>query len=178
MLVVNASNSDKDYKWICIHNNYKAEVNNITKKQAILSVQGPDSLDLLQSLTDLNIKQINYYSFVVTKFANCDNILISRTGYTGCLGYELYMKQDYAQKIWNSLFLDKNLEPIGLAARDTLRLEMGYCLYGNDIHEKYTPIEAGLSWIVKMNSDFIGKNLTKTIKRRGGQIFSWLYFTR
>jgi aminomethyltransferase len=160
MLVVNASNAEKDFCWISNNNTYDVSVVNITDSQGLLSIQGPKSIELLQQFTNLNLKKIPYYSFKSGQFANCEDIIISKTGYTGCLGFEIYMKKEFSKIIWTTLFNHNSiLEPIGLAARDTLRLEMGYCLYGNDINEDISPIEAGLSWIVKMNTDFIGKNI-------------------
>jgi aminomethyltransferase len=115
---------------------------------------------LLQRFTEINLNNIPYYHFQIGKFADCPDVILSNTGYTGSGGFELYFKNEFAKKIWNQIFFNNDfVEPIGLAARDTLRLDMGYCLYGNDIDEKISPIEAGLSWIVKMNKDFVGKDV-------------------
>ena len=160
MLVVNASNANKDYNWICANNVDNVEIIDVTKNHGLLAVQGPGSYDLLQKLTNVNLQSIPYYSFKIDVFADCKDVIISNTGYTGASGFELYMKKDFAEKIWLKLFeCSDKIEPIGLAARDTLRLEMGYCLYGNDINENTSPIEAGLSWIVKRDTNFIGKNV-------------------
>ena len=160
MLVVNAINREKDFTWIMNHNNFNCSVKDVTDEKGLLAIQGPRALDLLQILTDLNLSDIPYYSFKVGAVANCQNIIISNTGYTGEIGFELYMKKSDCVSIWEGLFsVDSMLEPIGLGARDTLRLEMGYCLYGNDINDKTSPIEANLSWIVNMNKDFIGKTM-------------------
>ena len=168
MMVVNASNADKDYKWICDNNPDKVKVLDVTKSHGLLAVQGPGSYDLLQKLTNVDLKLIPYYSFKIDDFGDCEDVIISNTGYTGSTGFELYMKKDFAEKIWLKLFeCSDNLEPIGLAARDTLRLEMGYCLYGNDINENTSPIEAGLSWIVKRDTSFIGKDVIVSQLKKG-----------
>ena len=159
MLVVNASNAEKDFNWICKYNKFGVSIENITNSNGLLAIQGPNALSLLQTLTDINLSEISYYSFVQGSIAGCSDIIISNTGYTGSGGFELYIDIKQAPKLWDKIFQSsQELEPIGLAARDTLRLEMGYCLYGNDINENYSPIEAGLSWIVKCNKDFIGKD--------------------
>jgi len=171
MLVVNAANAEKDFTWICSNNIDEVEIVNVTQNHGLLAVQGPDSYNLLQKLTSIDLGSIPYYSFKIDVFGDCEDVIISNTGYTGATGFELYMKKDVAEKIWLKLFEHSdNLQPIGLAARDTLRLEMGYCLYGNDINETTSPLEAGLSWIVKNSTDFIGKDailyqLSKGIKR-------------
>ena len=159
MLVVNAANTQKDFDWICSHNNLDVEVYNITSNKGLLAIQGPKAKDVLQKLTLLNLDDIPYYSFKIGCVASCPDVIVSNTGYTGSGGFELYFDKKYAEKIWKNLLFDPTLQPVGLAARDTLRLEMGYCLYGNDINENRSPIEAGLSWIVKINKDFIGKEV-------------------
>ena len=159
MLVVNAANTQKDFDWICSHNNLDVEVSNITSSRGLLAIQGPKAKDVLQKLSVLNLDEIPYYSFKLGSIASCPDIIVSNTGYTGSGGFELYLDKKYAATIWKSLLSDQIIEPVGLAARDTLRLEMGYCLYGNDINESRSPIEAGLSWIVKTNKDFIGKEV-------------------
>jgi len=162
MLVVNASNTEKDFTWISLNNTFGVEILNITDQRGLLAIQGPNAHIVLQKLTNIDLKNISYYSFKIGEFADCQDVIISNTGYTGSGGFEIYLEKKFASKIWNSLFSDNDLlEPIGLAARDTLRLEMGYCLYGNDITESRSPIEAGLSWIVDMKKEFIGKDVIK-----------------
>ena len=164
MLVVNAANHKKDLKWILDHNEYNCEVFDNTKSHGLLAIQGPLSNDYLQSFTDISLNKIPYYSFEIGKIADCENVIISNTGYTGATGFELYVHRNDAAKIWKKLFsTNYNVEPIGLAARDTLRLEMGYCLYGNDIDEDTSPIEAGLGWITKFSKNFIN---SKNLKRQ------------
>ena len=160
MLVVNAANTDKDLHWINNCNDMGVDVVNITSERGLLAIQGPKTNSLLQKLTDVDLSSIPYYSFKVGKIANCNNVIISNTGYTGSGGFELYVDKDQASTLWENLFSENDLiEPIGLAARDTLRLEMGYCLYGNDIDETRTPVEAGLSWIVSRKKIFIGSDI-------------------
>ena len=160
MLVVNAANAEKNMTWITQQNDMKVNVENITQNRGLLAVQGPDSNKLLQKLTHIDLSQIPYYTFKIGEIANCSNVIISNTGYTGSGGFELYVDQSDASTLWEKLFLNNDtIEPIGLAARDTLRLEMGYCLYGNDIDESTTPIEAGLAWIVDINKNFIGRDI-------------------
>lgn len=160
MLVVNAANTEKDFEWICRNNKFGVEVLNITEDRGLLAVQGPHAKMVLQKLTNIDLNNISYYSFKIGEFAGCQDIIVSNTGYTGSGGFEIYLDKKFATQIWNNLFIDNSiLEPIGLAARDTLRLEMGYCLYGNDINDFRSPIEAGLSWIVDMKKDFIGKKI-------------------
>ena len=162
MLVVNAANTDKDINWIHSCNDMGVEVINITAERGLLAVQGPKTNAILQKLTDLDLSDIPYYSFRIGKIANCNNVIISNTGYTGSGGFELYVAKEEASTLWKNLFSYNDfIEPIGLAARDTLRLEMGYCLYGNDINENRTPIEAGLSWIVSRKKTFIGHDVVK-----------------
>ncbi len=172
MLVVNASNIEKDWEWISDHNDKSVEMHDISAKTALLAVQGPNATKILQGLTEMDILNLKYYSFVKGKFAGIDNVLISATGYTGAGGVEIYFedKEDHAERIWNSIFeagKSKGIKPIGLGARDTLRLEMGYCLYGNDIDDFTTPLEAGLSWITKFNKDFEGKSFLEKQKAAG-----------
>src|SRR5690348_16646520 len=147
-------------------------MHNISDTTALLAIQGPNATKILQPLTDLDILNLKYYTFVKGKFAGVDNVLISATGYTGSGGVEIYFedKDDCADKIWNSIFeigAPQGLKPIGLGARDTLRLEMGYCLYGNDIDDTTSPLEAGLGWITKFNKDFIGKEILQKQKAEG-----------
>ena len=163
MLVVNASNIDKDFNWLSTENRFNCEIVNESDNYSILAVQGPKSKDLLSQITNGNINQLKYYNFFIGSIKDVDNIIISRTGYTGELGFELYIKNKFVEKVWNHLFnTNISLYPIGLAARDTLRMEKGFCLYGNDIDDSTSPIEAGLSWITKFNKKFINyDNLNK-----------------
>jgi aminomethyltransferase len=161
LLVVNASNIDKDFEWMKKNNKFDVQILNRSDDFSLLAVQGPDSLKTLQKISDANI-ELEYYHFTNMKIAGVD-MIVSRTGYTGELGFELYFESDesVAEKVWNAVFdagKEFNIQPVGLGARDTLRLEMGYCLYGNDIDQTTNPIEAGLGWITKLNKpDFIGK---------------------
>jgi aminomethyltransferase len=162
MLVVNAGNIDKDWKWISSHNTNEVEMHNISDKTCLLAIQGPNANRILQSLTDVDILNLKYYTFVKGTFAGVDNVLISATGYTGAGGVEIYFedKAGDADKIWDAIFAagtTQGIKPIGLGARDTLRLEMGFCLYGNDIDDTTSPLEAGLGWITKFTKDFTSK---------------------
>jgi aminomethyltransferase len=172
MLVVNAANIEKDWNWISKQNSYGAEMHNISAKTCLLAVQGPNATKLLQPLTEIDILNLKYYTFAKGKFAGVDNVLLSATGYTGAGGIEIYFenKNDDASLIWDRIFevgAPQGLKPIGLAARDTLRLEMGYCLYGNDIDDKTSPLEAGLGWITKFTKDFIAKGIFEEQKKDG-----------
>src|SRR5438105_14533931 len=174
MLVVNASNIEKDWNWICNHNSQNVEMHNISDRTCLLAVQGPNATKILEPLTDLDMLNLKYYTFAKGKVAGVDNVLISATGYTGSGGVEIYFedKDDCAEKIWNSIFeigIPQGLKPIGLGARDTLRLEMGYCLYGNDIDDTTTPLEAGLAWITKLNkqTSFTAKEILEKQKVEG-----------
>ena len=172
MLVVNASNIEKDWNWISKHNTKGAEMHNISDKTCLLAVQGPNATKILQSLTEMDILNLKYYTFVKGKFAGVDNVLISATGYTGAGGVEIYFedKDGNADKIWDKIFETggpQGLKPIGLGARDTLRLEMGFCLYGNDIDDTTTPLEAGLGWITKFTKEFTAKNILEKQKAEG-----------
>jgi aminomethyltransferase len=172
MLVVNASNIEKDWNWIMEHNTKNVELHNISDQTCLLAIQGPNATKILQPLTELDILNLKYYSFVKGKFAGIENVLISATGYTGAGGVEIYFenKNDAADKIWKAIFesgKDAGLKPIGLAARDTLRLEMGYCLYGNDIDDTTSPLEAGLGWITKFTKDFTAKDILQQQKQNG-----------
>ena len=172
MLVVNAGNIDKDWNWISSHNTAGAEMQNISDKTCLLAIQGPNATQILQPLTDIDILNLKYYTFAKGHFAGVDNVLISATGYTGAGGVEIYFedKDDAADKIWNAIFkagAAQGIKPIGLGARDTLRLEMGYCLYGNDIDDTTSPLEAGLGWITKFNKDFTAKSILETQKAAG-----------
>ncbi len=154
MLVVNAGNIDKDWNWIVAHNHFDARLINISDQTALLAVQGPLATKALQSLTDIPLSSLAYYTFTKGRFAGIDNVLISATGYTGAGGYELYFDERDAIKVWEAIFLagaPYDIQPIGLGARDTLRLEKGFCLYGHDIDDTSSPLEAGLGWITKLN---------------------------
>lgn len=160
LLVVNASNIEKDWNWCISHNTEGAELENSSDNMAQLAVQGPKAIQALQKLTDINLADIPYYTFKVGEFAGEKNVIISNTGYTGAGGFELYFYPDAAMKIWDAVFeagAEFGIKPIGLGARDTLRLEMGFCLYGNDLDDTTSPIEAGLRWITKFVD---GKNFT------------------
>jgi aminomethyltransferase len=173
MLVVNASNIEKDWNWIVQHNANNAEMHNISDKTCLLAIQGPNATKILQPLTDIDILNLKYYTFVKGRFAGVDNVLISATGYTGAGGVEIYFedKDDNADRIWNAIFeagKPSGIKPIGLGARDTLRLEMGYCLYGNDIDDTTSPLEAGLGWITKLNKpSFTAKEILEKQKSEG-----------
>ncbi len=163
MLVVNASNIDKDWNWISSYNTKGVEMHNISDKTSLLAVQGPKATQTLQKLTDMNLSEMEYYSFKKGVFAGIENVLVSATGYTGAGGFEVYFENQHAEKIWNAIFEageEFGIKPIGLGARDTLRLEMGFCLYGNDINDHTSPLEAGLGWITKFTKEFTNsKNL-------------------
>ena len=172
MLVVNASNIEKDWNWINSQNNVGAELENASDKISQLAIQGPKATEILQKLTPVNLSEIKYYTFVTGQFAGVDNVIISATGYTGAGGFELYFYNEDAEKIWNAVFeagAEFGIKPIGLAARDTLRLEMGFCLYGNDIDDTTSPIEAGLGWITKFNNgrQFIDRDYLTMQKTEG-----------
>jgi aminomethyltransferase len=170
MLVVNASNIDKDWNWIKQNDTWGVEMKNISEETSLLAVQGPKALDTLQKLTDVKLADIPYYSFVKGKFNGVDNVVISNTGYTGAGGFEIYFENQYAEKMWNDIFeagKEFGIKPIGLGARDTLRLEMGFCLYGNDIDDTTSPIEAGLGWITKFTKDFTNRAAIEKQKTDG-----------
>ncbi|MEZ4951168.1 MAG: glycine cleavage system aminomethyltransferase GcvT [Saprospiraceae bacterium] len=162
MLVVNASNIDKDWAWIEKHNTFDTRMINISDESALLAVQGPKAVEAMQSLTDVNLSEIGFYTFKKGKFAGIDNVIISATGYTGSGGFELYVNNAHAAELWDAVMeagKAYDVAPCGLGARDTLRLEMGYCLYGNDINDTTSPIEAGLGWITKTKKgDFISRD--------------------
>jgi len=172
MLVVNASNIEKDWNWLVSQNTEGAELENASDTISQLAVQGPNAVKVLQKLTDINLSEIEFYKFTVGEFAGVKNVIISATGYTGAGGFELYMYNNDALKIWDAVFeagKEFDIKPAGLAARDTLRLEMGYCLYGNDINDTTSPIEAGLGWITKFNdkNNFINKDFLLKQKEEG-----------
>lgn len=156
LLVVNASNIDKDWNWIDAHNTMGAEMKNLSDDYSLLAIQGPKAVEAMQSLTSTDLSAIKYYNFEVKDFAGIEHVIISATGYTGSGGFEIYCKNDQVEQVWDKVMeagADFGIKPIGLAARDTLRLEMGFCLYGNDIDDTTSPLEAGLGWITKFAKD-------------------------
>ncbi|SNC74880.1 aminomethyltransferase [Hymenobacter gelipurpurascens] len=170
LLVVNASNIEKDWNWIQEHNTQGAEMENVSDTISLFAVQGPKAIQALQSLTETDLTSIPYYSFVQGTFAGAPNVIISATGYTGAGGFELYVPNESAQQVWDKVMeagKPFGLKPIGLGARDTLRLEMGYCLYGNDITDETSPLEAGLGWITKFTKDFTNSESLKKQKEAG-----------
>jgi aminomethyltransferase len=168
MLVVNASNIEKDFNWIKKFNaGYGAELTDVSESYSLLAIQGPNAIQTIQKLTTVNLSDIPYYHFTTGEVAGISEIIISNTGYTGAGGFELYVKNEDAKKLWDALFeagAEFNIKPIGLGARDTLRLEKGFCLYGNDIDDTTSPIEAGLGWITKFNHPFVNSDFHKTLK--------------
>jgi aminomethyltransferase len=172
MLVVNASNIEKDWNWISKFNTNNVSMENISEKTALLAIQGPKACDILQELTNVNLSEMKYYTFEKATFAGVPDVIISATGYTGSGGIEIYFedKGDNATKIWDAILTigtPKGLKPIGLGARDTLRLEKGFCLYGNDIDDTTSPLEAGLGWITKFTKDFTNSENLKAEKEAG-----------
>ena len=171
LLVVNASNIDKDWDWISSHNSFNATMRNLSDDYSLLAIQGPKAVEAMQSLTSIDLSEIKYYHFEVADFAGVEHVIISATGYTGSGGFEIYCKNDVAEQVWDKVFeagADFGIKPIGLAARDTLRLEMGFCLYGNDIDDTTSPLEAGLGWITKLaKDDFIDKDFLANQKEEG-----------
>lgn len=169
-LVVNASNIEKDWNWIKQHNTFDAEMKNISDELSLLAVQGPKALATLQKLTDVDLSAIPYYHFEAGKMKGIDDVIISNTGYTGAGGFEIYVWNKDAEKMWDAIMeagREFGIKPCGLGARDTLRLEMGFCLYGNDINDTTTPLEAGLGWITKFNKNFIAKEILLQQKEKG-----------
>lgn len=170
LLVVNASNIDKDWDWISSHNDINAEMKNLSDDYSLLAIQGPKAIEAMQSLTSVDLSAIKYYHFEVGPFAGIENVIISATGYTGSGGFEIYCKNEEVEHIWNKVFeagASFGIKPIGLAARDTLRLEMGFCLYGNDINDTTSPLEAGLGWITKFTKEFVNSEKLKQQKELG-----------
>lgn len=170
LLVVNASNIAKDWDWISRHNTAGVEMINISEDTSLLAVQGPKAAEALQRLTEMNISEMKYYTFQKGNFAGKENVLISTTGYTGAGGFEIYFNNEDAVEIWKAIFeagKDYKITPVGLAARDTLRLEMGFCLYGNDIDDTTSPLEAGLGWITKFTNDFVDSDYLQKQKEAG-----------
>jgi len=170
LLVVNASNIDKDWAWINAHNTMGAALENSSDDYSLLAIQGPKAIQAMQSLTQEDLSAIKFYTFKINTFAGVEDVIISATGYTGSGGFEIYCKNTQVAQIWTKVFeagADWGIQPIGLAARDTLRLEMGYCLYGNDIDDTTSPLEAGLGWITKFNKDFTNSASLKKQKELG-----------
>ena len=170
LLVVNASNIEKDWNWIQSKNDVGATMRDLSEDYSLLAIQGPKAIEAMQSLTSEDLSAIKFYNFVVGDFAGIEHVIISATGYTGSGGFEIYCKNTEVKQIWDKVLeagADYGIKPIGLAARDTLRLEMGYCLYGNDIDDTTSPIEAGLGWITKFTKDFTNSEALKAEKERG-----------
>ena len=170
MLVPNASNIEKDWNWISKFNTEGVEMIDISEKTSLLAVQGPKATDVLQKLTDIDLSSMDYYTFKKGIFAGVENVLISATGYTGAGGFEVYFDNEHAQVIWDAIFeagAEFDIKPVGLGARDTLRLEMGFCLYGNDIDDTTSPFEAGLGWVTKFTKDFVNSENLKAEKAAG-----------
>lgn len=170
LLVVNASNIEKDWNWISKHNTFGVEMNNYSDALSLLAVQGPNAIKVLQKLTDVDLGSMEYYTFRIGAMAGIDEVWISNTGYTGAGGFELYVENKDAKKLWDAVFeagKEFGIMPAGLGARDTLRLEKGFCLYGNDIDDTTSPIEAGLGWITKFTKPFINHEYHKNLKENG-----------
>jgi aminomethyltransferase len=172
LLVVNASNIEKDWNWISSHNSKNVEMRNLSDEYSLLAIQGPKAVEAMQSLTSVDLAAIKYYHFEVGPFAGVEHVIISATGYTGSGGFEIYCKNSEVKQVWDKVFeagASFGIKPIGLAARDTLRLEMGFCLYGNDIDDTTSPLEAGLGWITKFTKDFVDSDRLKAEKEAGVQ---------
>jgi len=170
VLVVNASNIQKDWDWISSHNDVGAEMRNLSDDFSLLAIQGPKAAEAMQSLTSVDLENMKYYTFEVADFAGIEHVIISATGYTGSGGFEIYCKNSEVEQVWNKVMeagKAYGIKPIGLAARDTLRLEMGFCLYGNDINDTTSPIEAGLGWITKFTKEFTNSENLKKQKEHG-----------
>lgn len=172
-LVVNASNIEKDWNWIVSHNtDGEVDMKNLSDSTCLFAVQGPKAIDTLQKLTEIDLSNIPYYHFRVGTVAGIEDIIVSATGYTGAGGFELYVPNEHAEALWNAIFeagAEFGIKPIGLGARDTLRLEMGYCLYGNDITDETSPLEAGLGWVTKFTKNFINSEALLAQKNAGVQ---------
>ena len=170
LLVVNASNIEKDWNWIESHDEWETNMTNVSDEYSLLAIQGPKTAEAIQSLTKVDLNAMKFYTFEIAEFAGCQDVIISATGYTGAGGFEIYVKNDDAPKVWDAVIeagKEFDLQPIGLAARDTLRLEKGYCLYGNDIDDSTSPIAAGLGWVTKFTKDFINSEEIKSHKEEG-----------
>ena len=169
-IVVNASNIEKDWNWIASQNDLGVEMQNLSDDYSLLAIQGPNAALAMQALTNIDLSNMTYYTFQYGTFAGIENVMVSATGYTGSGGFEVYVKNEYAAKLWDTVFeagAAFGIKPIGLAARDTLRLEMGFCLYGNDIDDSTSPLEAGLGWITKFTKDFTDSEFLKNQKEEG-----------
>lgn len=169
-LVVNASNIEKDWNWISSHNTFGVQMENMSDNLSLLAVQGPNAIKALQKITDVDLSSMEYYSFKGGSIGGCDGVIISNTGYTGAGGFELYVPNKDARKLWDAVFeagKEFGILPAGLGCRDTLRLEKGFCLYGNDIDDTTSPIEAGLGWITKFTKDFVNSAYHKSLKENG-----------
>ncbi len=172
LLVVNASNIEKDWNWISKFNTFGVDMKDISDNTALLAIQGPKAAEALQSLTDIELASMEYYTFQKGKFAGVDNVIVSATGYTGAGGFEIYVANEDVRTVWDAIFkvgAPYGIKPIGLGARDTLRLEMGFCLYGNDIDDNTSPLEAGLGWVTKFTKDFVNSENLKAEKEVGIQ---------
>ncbi|OEK03620.1 glycine cleavage system protein T [Roseivirga sp. 4D4] len=170
MLVVNASNIDKDWAWVSKYNTKGVGMKNVSDSHSLFAVQGPKAVEALQKLTSVNLSEIKYYNFVVGPFAGVEHVIISATGYTGAGGFEIYLHNDHAESVWKQIFEageEFDIKPIGLGARDTLRMEMGYCLYGNDITDETSPLEAGLGWVTKFTKEFTNSAALQKQKEEG-----------
>lgn len=170
LLVVNAGNIQKDWDWIVSHNTFGAELKDISDQTSLFAVQGPRATDALQSLTDIDLSVMSYYTFQKGVFAGVENVLISATGYTGAGGFEIYVDSQHSRQVWDAIFeagAPYGIKPIGLGARDTLRLEMGFCLYGHEINDETSPLEAGLGWVTKFTKDFVNAENLKAAKEAG-----------
>jgi len=169
-IVVNASNIEKDWNWFSKYNTKGATLKNLSEDLCLFAVQGPKATGILQKLTKTDLSAIKYYHFAIGEFAGVSGVIMSNTGYTGAGGFEIYVNKAHAEKVWNAIFeagKNENIKPIGLGARDTLRLEMGFCLYGNDINDTTSPLEAGLGWIIKFTKDFTNSANLKKQKEQG-----------
>ena len=170
MLVVNASNIEKDWNWVSKFNTEGVDMKNVSDSYSLFAVQGPKATEVLQKLTTVNLSEIKYYNFVVGPFAGVEHVIISATGYTGAGGFEIYLHNDHAEAVWNQIFeagAAFDIKPIGLGARDTLRMEMGYCLYGNDITDETSPLAAGLGWVTKFTKEFTNSAALQQQKEAG-----------
>lgn len=170
MLVVNASNIEKDWEWVSKFNTKGVDMKNVSDSYSLFAVQGPKAIEALQKLTSVNLSEIKYYNFVVGPFAGVEHVIISATGYTGAGGFELYLHNDHAESVWKQIFeagASLDIKPIGLGARDTLRMEMGYCLYGNDITDETSPLAAGLGWVTKFTKEFTNSAALQKQKEEG-----------
>ena len=169
-LVVNASNIKKDWDWIASHNTFGVQMENLSDNMSLFAVQGPNAIKVIQKLTEVDLGPMEYYTFKTGTVAECEHVIISNTGYTGAGGFELYVNNKDARKLWDAVFeagKEFDITPCGLGCRDTLRLEKGFCLYGNDINDSTSPIEAGLGWITKFTKDFVNSAYHKSLKENG-----------